>query len=232
MCGVGWRWREAEKEEDGVVNRERAPAGRMGGVGMEDERGDFDGMAPLRLLGGIAEGRRAEAVDERRVDQGGRAGMEIFDEREQRAAACGRPQGVVEVNMHRPHARQESVKTQGIAGELRGCEDIPGCCQDEISGPRMVVESGESTIKDNKCQGFGKEGCCAEEEAGGDGLGRQDSASTSLETSCEEAVMILKELQKGCHVDSSLVRAALGCESAETCMVKNMRLFQVMDELS
>jgi hypothetical protein len=236
VCGVGREWRvegqrEGERGEDGMAGKERGPRGEVGGV---VANGPFERMAPLRVLGGVAEARKAEAVDDgrgRRVDQRGRAGMEVFDERERRAAACGRPQGVVEVSMHRPHVRQESVTSQGIAGTPRGCEDIPGCCQDETSGSRMVVEPGESTIKDNKCQGFGKEGCCADEETDGDRLGRRDSASTSLETSCEEAVMILRELQKGRHVDSSQVRAALGCESGETCMVKNTRLFQVMDEL-
>ncbi|KAK3346718.1 hypothetical protein B0T25DRAFT_286192 [Lasiosphaeria hispida] len=56
---------------------------------------------------------------------------------------------------------------------------------------------------------------------------------STLETSCDEAVGILARLHQGRrHVDSTQTRAALGCDGERDCLVRNTRLFQVMDEIS
>ncbi|KAK4444966.1 hypothetical protein QBC34DRAFT_429412 [Podospora aff. communis PSN243] len=116
---------------------------------------------------------------------------------------------------------EENRRLRGLLGRVDGSGG-------EGRSPRQEESAEES--KQDRCQGFGKEGCCADEEV--EQKDNSVSTSTSLETSCEEAVEILRELQKGRHIDTEQVRTALGCPTAETCLVKNTRLFQVMDELS
>ncbi|KAK0649474.1 hypothetical protein B0T16DRAFT_131883 [Cercophora newfieldiana] len=131
--------------------------------------------------------------------------------------------------------RAERTDDSGVGG----CEDVPGCCGNAtLEAGKALSSEGEGNMARqdqpaDKCNGFGKEGCCADEDVDrGSSLGKETATSTTHETSCEEAVAILRELQKGRHIDSEQVRTALGCSSAETCLVKNTRLFQVMDELS
>jgi len=53
------------------------------------------------------------------------------------------------------------------------------------------------------------------------------------ETHCDEAVAILIELREARGgVDAAQARAVLGCDGRRDCVVKNTRLFQLMDDLS
>lgn len=58
----------------------------------------------------------------------------------------------------------------------------------------------------------------------------EPNATPSLETSCETAAGILAGLRG--HDDSAQVRAAMGCVGTSECLVRNTRLFQLMDETS
>ncbi|KAK0611574.1 hypothetical protein B0T14DRAFT_331722 [Immersiella caudata] len=232
VCAVGEEFRSGEDAGGGVEAREDVVKGVGGEVG-GDRRGEVEGAGAKgesamvgREMMGVSVSESGEELDPRLGRGEGDGGREV----------------VVGV--------QSGVAVQGVMRSERpavvpSCSDLPGCCGNppqvvqmgvvgldrecEITGER---ESAEER-KQDRCRGFGKEGCCADEEVEGkEGQCREKSTSTSLETSCEEAVSILKELHKVRHVDTEQVRAALGCQSAETCLVKNTRLFQVMDELS
>ncbi|KAK1831225.1 hypothetical protein QBC39DRAFT_408538 [Podospora conica] len=61
----------------------------------------------------------------------------------------------------------------------------------------------------------------------------QATGGSALEMSCEAAVDILTELQRGRgEVDAVQVRASLGCDGERDCRVPNTRLFDMMDEIS
>jgi hypothetical protein len=55
-------------------------------------------------------------------------------------------------------------------------------------------------------------------------------SARTLETPCEKAATILAEVRG--HDDPSRARAALGCVGTDSCLVKNTRLFQLMEENS
>lgn len=59
------------------------------------------------------------------------------------------------------------------------------------------------------------------------------AVSAMDETHCDEAVAILIELREARgEMDAAQARAALGCGGRTDCVVKNTRLFQLMDDLS
>lgn len=53
--------------------------------------------------------------------------------------------------------------------------------------------------------------------------------TSRTETSCDIAATILADVH-GCN-DKSLVFAALGCPEAEDCVVKNVRIFELIDQM-
>ncbi|KAK1757256.1 hypothetical protein QBC47DRAFT_378749 [Echria macrotheca] len=78
------------------------------------------------------------------------------------------------------------------------------------------------------------EGGHLEEEGEKGGVEERTGLSPAVdEMHCDEAVSILTELQKGRGMaDAAAARSMLGCEGTRECVVKNTRLFQVMDEMS
>lgn len=52
----------------------------------------------------------------------------------------------------------------------------------------------------------------------------------TLETPCEEAAAILAQLSG--YTDLTLTLTALGCRGTSDCLVKNVDLFQMMDEMA
>jgi hypothetical protein len=55
-------------------------------------------------------------------------------------------------------------------------------------------------------------------------------ALDALESSCDDAAEIIAQYQG--HADINSARKALGCKDATPCYVRNVRVFQAMDEAS
>lgn len=104
-------------------------------------------------------------------------------------------------------------------------------------GGAMVVVAGAvdaeaSRTRSAECEGEGGDDGGADmaperRSSGGDdveGGGRE----RTLVTSCEAAACIIAGFQG--HGDVSQARMALGCDGAADCLVRNTRLFQLMDE--
>ena len=62
----------------------------------------------------------------------------------------------------------------------------------------------------------------------GDGSCAEDTEATSMETSCITAAGIISEICG--HRDAAQTLAALGCTDNKDCLVKNVKVFQVMSD--
>ena len=248
ICGQSGDVGEGQGQ-GGVGNHE----GEVAGSGVRGTEGSkvLEGMIGRGREGGESRGHEAEKGREReRVGGEGKKGCEGG------SGCCGgqggdggsqrlerTPVGFPRGGAGGEVARQEEARTdkRGKCGSF-GKE---GCCEGEEEGRGVrrggfEEKNGTGTEKSRRdmvaevyrsCEDV--LGCCEGEEMDLDGEAgvRERSGSAPLETSCEEAVMILRELQRGRQVDTMQVRAALGCGPTGTCKVKNTRLFQVMDEI-
>ncbi|KAK0725346.1 hypothetical protein B0H67DRAFT_550936 [Lasiosphaeris hirsuta] len=132
----------------------------------------------------------------------------------------------------------------GERGGEKGCD-----LGEEGDGERerLDMEIREDRVRISYiCNGVADPECCQPPEPGpgrecGTGLDvlaavgveTSKASPSTLETPCDEAVGILAALHQGRrHVDTTQARAALGCNGERDCLVRNTRLFQVMDEIS